>query len=126
MSRKLERLLLFVSFGLAGYALWGLVAGSTPATEPAVDLLPLITSQSSVPAPDVVVEVAEPPAPPPRIDELPESVSAVLADNGNANFLERSDLALTLPPSVVSVLIDRGVVLRLAETSEPAQAQVAP
>jgi len=121
MKRRIEFGVLVVSFGLAGYAFWGL--GGFAPDDRMVDP-PSVTAPVAIEVPAEVVEVVEPTIP--SIDVLPESVSQLLAENGNASLMERSTLEEALPASIVAVLVDEGVVLRVADPAGVASPEVAP
>lgn len=102
--RRFEPLLVALALGLAVFVLVGGRDGDARADlDPAPAAGPVATP----------VELVEPPAP--EVAELPPSVSRVLESEGHTEFVGRDVLGSSVPPSVVSVLIDRGVVLRVAE-----------
>lgn len=116
--RSSELATLVLGAALAVYVLSGVMAEATREPEPA-SALPVAAER---PAEPVVVESVEPAPPPPTIAELSPAVSSVLGAQGHTDLVLRSDLEAELPASVVGVLIDHDVVLRIADTADGPEA----
>jgi hypothetical protein len=116
MARRSESFFLVAGLALAGYALWGLMSTQVPAEQATAATLPPVPT-TAAPEPPVteVVEVVEAPPPPPDVDGVSDAISNVLGDNGHTELVPRSELVDSLPESVVSVLIDHGAVLEIAD-----------
>lgn len=116
MARRLEPVFLVAGLALAVYAIWGLMSAQAPAEKATVATLPPVpTTLAPVEPMTEVVELAEEPPPPPGVEGVSDAISHVLADNGHTELVPRSELVDSLPESVVSVLIDRGAVLEIAD-----------
>ena len=93
---------------------WFATSGSN---EPAAaDVVPTVTVTEAVPATAVTETIVIAPDPV-EVDGLPESVLRALEAAGNLREEGRGELGL--PDSIVSVLADHGVVLRVAEDAAP-------
>ena len=117
MARRAESLFLLAGLAVAVYAIWGLMSPAAPAEQATAATLPPVATTAAPAAPPVteVVEVVEPPPPPPGVEGVSDAISHVLADNGHTELVPRSELVDSLPESVVSVLIDHGAVLEIAD-----------
>ncbi len=86
-------------------------------TEPPPVATPIVTTAPTVPttttiAPEPIVVTIEPTTP--ELAGIGDAATRVLYANGYARFTAPDDLDDELPPSVVQLLIERGVTLTVA------------
>jgi hypothetical protein len=111
--RRFEVLALLGAMLLAAVMLLPLVAGSDEPVGVAAEPV------NAPPPVAAVVDVTVPEPPSPLVPSLPDAVADVLASNGHTEFMSSVELETQLPPAVLALLIERDVVLRVAE-GEPA------
>jgi hypothetical protein len=92
---------------------WYTSTGSEPSAPEAVTTTAVVSTVTEVTVPETI-EVTPDPV---EVAELPESVVRALEDAGNVR--EEGAGELELPASVINVLADHDVVLRVAEAESP-------
>lgn len=109
---RVEAFVIVAALVVAGGVLMQTV--STPSTAPSTMEPPRLAAPPAPAEPEGVVAET---APMPKVSGVPDAVGTVLAASGHAEFVGVDELLVDLPPSVVAVLIDADVTLRVAETS---------
>lgn len=96
---------------------WGVVSGLVALAIGVLATLHLVPSEASAPEqPVAAVSTALVPSPSPETTLVPgvaASIDRVLQQSGDARLANEKELA-QLPPTVVSVLVEYGVALKLA------------
>jgi hypothetical protein len=110
----------------AAGALVLMTAIASPSTSGAAPSLaaPLAPPWLSYPEPSTSTTSTVPPNA--TVDGLDSAVADALARQGYTDFVGRSELIGQLPPSVVSALVESGVVLVVPDSGDSTDAGVAP
>ena len=82
------------------------------AAEPITVAVPAPTATVTTTIPEPVIVTIEPTTP--KLEGIGDAATRVLYANGYAQYTAPADLGDGLPPSVVQLLIDRGVTLTVA------------
>ncbi len=107
---RTEALVIVAALVVAGGVL--IQAISAPGPEPTAVEVPVAAAPPTPSETEVVVTVTTPTA---EVSGVPDSVGAVLAGAGHAEFVGVDELLADLPASVVATLIEADVTLRVAE-----------